>query len=34
MGILALITDGSEAFLVFTAMIVVVFILMLITVSR
>ena len=31
---LALITDGSEAFLVFTAMIVVVFILMLITVSR
>jgi hypothetical protein len=31
---LALITDGSEAFLVFTAMIVVVFIVMLITVSR
>jgi hypothetical protein len=34
MDMLALITDGSEAFLVFTAMIVVVFILMLITVSR
>ena len=34
MGILGLITDGSEAFLVFTAMIVVVFIVMLITVSR
>jgi hypothetical protein len=31
---LALITDGSEAFLVFTAMIVIVFIVMLITVSR
>ncbi len=31
---LALITDGSVAFLVFTAMIVIVFIVMLITVSR
>jgi hypothetical protein len=34
LGLLGAITDGSEAFLVFTVMIVLVFIALLITVNR